>query len=371
MKLILLLNLIFANVFAVNCKLPCGAAELVLCAANNIKVTPEDFFNQKLFSYANIDGFCKNQDNVQVKTAQQKFFFDRFCAKLNTSNLSYKNFIMAANHFPTFACAGDLNNRYKELAAFLTTISQETSSRLYNYTNDGLYFRYENSALKGKTINNKTNYFPKSDFIVAVDDNGNVYSRTLWYGKISGALAYDLTTTPENISWGDIDIPKNYAAKKLNEIVMPGYWIGMGPIQLTGAPLIEFFGWYNNTVLVNSRQRYNLNQFIESYMNNGEIEFSGAFWYWMDRIGGPGFKTLHQIVTDNNRRVCHDIGAVTPIVNGGCNGYNPGRINYYMYYCNLFDVDINPVVFKGIINNKAILLNSMECSKKIQFYCQK
>jgi hypothetical protein len=363
MKLFFWLLILFNSAFALNCDLPCGVSQLIECAANTAGVTSEDFFNQKLFAASNIDGFCKSQDSTQIKTNPQKIFFDRFCLKSNINSFTYTNFIKAASHFPTFGCAGDRDNRYKELAGFLTTISQETSSRLYNYTNDGLYFRYENSALKWSSLNHKTNYFPNNNFIVAMDDEGDIYSEAFWYGTKNAAQVYDLTTSPENLTWGNITIPEGFKATPLNKIVLPGYWIGMGPIQLTGPSLIEFLGWYNNLVIDNQANKYNLDEFIARYVSDGEMAFSGAFWYWMVRVSGAKYRTLHQMVTDSKRIVCHDIGAVTPVINGGCRGYNPGRVNYYKYYSNLFHIDIKPV--------KTDSLNSMECSKAIKLYCQK
>ena len=91
----------------------------------------------------------------------------------------------------------------------------------------------------------------------------------------------------------------------------------------------------------------------------------------MNRVGAAKYKTLHQMVTDTAKPVCHDIGAITPVVNGGCHGYNPGRVNYYKYFCNLFDVNINPIKTKVSYNSTALTLNSMECSKNIRLYCQK
>lgn len=371
--LFILFSLFLGSVFAVDCDLPCGAEELIQCAAKSRDISSEDFFNKKLFHPANIDGFCKNRSQAQVKTAQQKFFYDKFCQHSNESNyLSYTNFIKAASYFPTFACEGSSDDRYKELSGFLTTIAEETSSKLYNYTNDGLYFRYENSALRGYNLNNKTSYYPDSRYIVGVNSEGDIYSKKMWFGTLNrGAQVYDLTTTPEHIYWGDVDIPANFKPMTLNKLVMPGYWVGMGPIQLTGGVLIEFLGWYNNVVLDNKTDTYNLDEFIARYMYDGQMAFTGAFWYWMNRVGAAKYKTLHQMVTNTDKPVCHDIGAITPVVNGGCRGYNPGRVNYYKYFCNLFNVDINPVKTKVSYSNTALTLNSMECSKNIRLYCQK
>lgn len=371
--LFILLNLFLSGAFAEDCNLPCGAEQLIQCAAKNSNLSSEDFFNKKLFYHANIDGFCKNRNQAQVRTQQQKFFYEKFCQHSNDSSyLSYANFIKAASYFPTFACEGSSDDRYKELSGFLTTIAQETSSKLYNYTNDGLYFRYENSALRGYNLSNKTSYYPDNRYIVGINSNGEVYSQKMWFGTLrKGAQVYDLTTTPERIYWGKVDIPQGFKPMVLNKLVLPGYWIGMGPIQLTGGVLIEFLGWYNNEVLNDETGTYNLDEFIARYMYDGQMAFAGAFWYWMNRVSAAKYKTLHQMVTNTAKPVCHDIGAITPVVNGGCQGYNPGRVNYYKYFCNLFDVDVNPIKAEVSYNNTPLKLNSMECSKNIRLYCQK
>lgn len=90
--LFILLNLFLGSVFAVDCNLPCGAEELIQCAAKSRDISSEDFFNKKLFHSANIDGFCKNRNQSQVKTPQQKFFYEKFCQRSSESNyLSYTN----------------------------------------------------------------------------------------------------------------------------------------------------------------------------------------------------------------------------------------------------------------------------------------
>lgn len=355
---------------ALDCSLPCGAKELVECAAKNNDTTPEDFFNYKLFHQMNIDGFCKNPARSNLKTVQQKYFFDKFCQSKKGSYLNYDSFIAAAKSFPTFGCSGDADNRYKELAGFLSTISEETTSRLNNYTNDGLYFRYENSALKGNSLNHKTSYFPSNGYMVAVNDDGEVSSSSIWFGKPSGATIMDLKATPETLIWGKVDVPDGYRLINLNKVIAPSYWVGMGPIQLTGGSIIEFFGWYNNNILKDSVQSYNISKFIEQYMQDGQMAFTGAFWYWMVRVGGIGYPTIHEIVTNQDKPVCHDIGVATIIINGGCRGYNPGRLNYYKYFTNLFHVDIKPVSIPIQKKGKMITLNSMECGEQLKRYCQ-
>ncbi len=372
MKLILslLMTASISSVYAIDCSLPCGAKELIECAAKNNDTTPEDLFNYKLFHPLNIDGFCKNPAKANLKTGQQKYFFDKFCQNKKGFNLNYDSFIAAASYFPTFGCTGDSDNRYKELAAFLSTISEETTSRLNNYTNDGLYFRYENSALRGSSLNYKTSYFPSSGYMVAINEDGEVYSSKIWYGKLGGATVMDLDSSPETLSWGKVSIPHGYKLTNLNKVVVPGYWVGMGPIQLTGGSLIEFFGWYNNNVLKDDSHAYNVSEFIEQYMQDGQMAFTGAFWYWMIRVGGIDYPTLHEILTDKDKPICHDIGVATRIINGGCRGYNPGRLNYYKYFTNLFHVDINPVSLKVQSKGKTITLNSMDCSEQIKRFCQ-
>lgn len=145
----------------------------------------------------------------------------------------------------------------------------------------------------------------------------------------------------------------------------------MGPIQLTGGSLIEFFGWYNNNIIESALPDYNVNNFVQEYMQDGEMAFTGAFWFWMVRVGGINYATLHQVVTNPNKPVCHDIGVVTRIINGGCNGYNPERLNYYKYFANLFHVDIKPVSIDIHTLRRSKRLNSMECGEAIRAFCQK
>lgn len=364
-QLAIFLCTIVTYAYPLNCKNPCGAQEIIECTAKRNNTTAEKFYNEKLFENLNIDGFCKNKSDSSLETYQQKYFFKTFCGNKNVKVLSYTNFIKATKKFPTFACDGDYVTRHKELVGFFATIAHETSSRIFNYTNDGLYFRYENGALKGNTPYKKTVYFPKSPFIVAINSKNEIYSGALWYGKPNGALEFNLNYTIESITWGKIIIPANSKLVSLNKLVLPIYWVGMGPIQLTGGVLIEFFSWYHNITNPNNHF-YNLNNYFTDYLQNGEMTFSGALWFWMSHINGLKINTIHQMIINPNKPVCHDIAAITRRVNGGCTGYNPGRINYYTYFADLFYTNINPTVVT--LPNK-IKINSMICNKPLQIYC--
>lgn len=45
----------------------------------------------------------------------------------------------------------------------------------------------------------------------------------MWYGNNRGATIMDLQSTPENLSWGKINVPSNYRLTNLNKIVIPSY----------------------------------------------------------------------------------------------------------------------------------------------------
>ncbi len=372
---ILILLLISSNGFA-DCTTPCGAEELISCAAQSIGMTAEDFYNKKLFDTNNLDGFCKNPPAGSVTTGQQQYYFSNYCGTNTGGYFSYANFIATAANFPVFACQPNTSkeSRYKELANFFTTVAQETTSSLYGYTNDGLYFRYENGALLGTTLDDKTVYYPRDDFLIGTNngDNTLTYTGNYWSGASGGALIYNLTVSPVNITYGPVVIPGGYTQNQLNQIIQPGFWIGMGAKQLTGDSMMGFFGWYfSNLAEGHPIASSNFPNFVNSYLTDGLLGFNGAFWYWMYRVNGIGYIPIHQIVTNPDRPVCQDIATVTRMVNGGCNNYNPGRVNYYQYFMNtVFKIPIVPVTGTFIVDGVPTELNSMDCTESLQKYCQ-
>ncbi|MEO5360921.1 MAG: hypothetical protein H7843_10820 [Nitrospirota bacterium] len=377
---VVVLTMITGYAYA-DCSLPCGVEELITCAAQTNNMSAEDFYNKKLFMAANLDGFCKNPPAGSQDTQLQKDFFKSYCANAG-SYYSYQNFINASKLFPDFGCAANTTKelRYKELANFFATVAQETTSALAKHTNDGLYWRYENGFLLGDNMTYHTPYYPEDNWVVATKNNTSpllTYTGTLWYTSSGGAIVYNLKTSPMQISWGQVTLPSGYSQTTLNNdnITEPAYWIGMGATQLTKDAMMEFFGWYyQNLANGHPVEAANYKAFVKSYLNDGVLGFTGAFWYWMYRINGSGYRTIHQAVTDQNKLVCQDIAAVSRLVNGGCNHYNPGRVDYYQYFLGLFNITLTPVTgtYNVLINYvpTPTQLNSMVCDSNLQAYCQ-
>lgn len=389
-----------------DCNLPCGAEELICCAAQKanqlspveLYASPEDYYNKALFNSANLDGFCKNPPGGSITTSLQSYYYGKYCQSAG-SYYSYSNFIQAANtpifngSSPNggFGCVGTVETRYKELSNFFATIAQETTSVIAGYTNDGLYFRYENGALKncattpGGTLNQNctapnsqgsqapyTVYYPTNSLYTDMNPGGSSYTQLLTLGNTgSSILIYNIAQTPEVISFGSFPFPiaTGDTAPQLNDpsVLIPQLWVGMGPKQLTGQSMFEFFGWYQNNIASPAQTYANFNDFVTGFLNNGVLGFQGAFWYWMFRINGYNYRPIHAMVTDPNRSVCHDIAAVTLMVNGGCNNYNPGRFTYYSYFNRTFNQPTNAIQCTA---PGQVHLNSLVCATPLQTYCQ-
>lgn len=345
---------------------PCGAQEVIETAATAAGKTAEEFYNTVLFDSSVLDNFCLNKPAGATTTGQQQFYYNTFCSSQQGSYFSYANFIVAAAKFPTFACDPNATAtvRYKELANFLATIAQETTKGTGTYTKDGLYVRYEFGALLGSTMSDRTQYFPADTYHVAVKlpDASQVYTDQFWeYSDASSATIYDLTQSQETISFGAYTDPVGFQAKQLNQAVDPGYWVGMGPTQLTGYVMMGFFGWYQNNitqVIANA----NLQDFIQNYLKDGTLGFTGALWYWMVHVSGYGYRTIHNVVNDSTRPLCQDIGAATLMVNGGCNNFSPGRKDYYTYFAQTaLGLTITPVTQTVSVSGQSYTLSSMDC----------
>lgn len=409
-------QLMALNAWALNCgtdcTLPCGAEQLICCAAQtaNTKAGQElfastqDYYNKILFNTANLDGFCKSPGPGTQISDLQKYYYANYCQ--NAGNyFSYSNFINAANtsNFTNppsggaFGCVGTKTTRYKELSNFLTTIAQETTSVTASipYTNDGLYYRYENDSLlkcattPGGSLSSQctaptstpdsapyTSYYPTSSLFTDMNGSGDSYTLLLSLGNTGTVTLYNLSLTPETITFNSYPFPiaGGDTAVQLNNpsVLDPGLWVGMGPKQLTGQSMFEFFGWYQNNLVSPTASYANFNNFVNDYLNNGELAFQGAFWYWMFRVNGYGYRTIHAMVTDTERPVCGEIAAVTRMVNGLCNNYNPGRLTYYEYFNKVFNIPTKPIICTtaGGATPPNTLLNSLDCAAALQTYCQ-
>ncbi len=322
-----------------DCDNPCGALALIQCAAEAEKMEAEEFYNKVLFdSESVLDGFCKQP--YSGKTGQQKYYYDNFCSKQAGGYYSYENFKKAldSGYFKEFCCAENTTKeeRYKELANFLATVASETTSAVYDHKNDGFYWRYENGTLTGETMNDRTgNYYPADDWeVAAFSSDKDLINTQVYWGSVNKNEANVLTpaTSPMGFAWGPIKVPENYTKIKMNQMIEPGYWCGMGATQLTLDTMVGFFGWYHNNIVDPPVANANYKEFVNNYLVDGEVGFMGALWYWMYRVSGGGFRTPHQAVTNADKPVCQDIACATMMINGGCNDYTENRRIYYEYF---------------------------------------
>ncbi|MBU1902225.1 MAG: hypothetical protein KJ573_01375, partial [Proteobacteria bacterium] len=298
------------------CDNPCGAEELIECAATDAGMTPEEFYNTWIFDEKSyLDQFCV-RPLPEPSTGQQKYFYDNYCT--NPGNyFSYSNFIKAVSKetFSEFCCAANTTKemRYKELSNFLATIAQETKGGGERIFWDGLYFRYENDWLTGKTLQDRTNYYPGDNWKVATLSSNPemVYTKTYWSEDApEKGLIYDPAASPMKVTYGPIVAPSGYSIIRMNQMIEPAYWIGMGATQLTADSMVGFFGWYYNNLAIGAPlESANYKTFVEEYLVDGELGFIGAFWYWMFRVNGRDRPTLHSVLTDPNKPVCRDIAA--------------------------------------------------------------
>lgn len=323
-----------------DCDNPCGALELIQCAAEAAGTEAEDYYNEVLFdSEYVLDRFCK--ESYRADTGQRKYYYDNFCSKQAGEYYSYKNFKKAldSGHFKEFCCAENTTkkeDRYKELANFLATAASETTSAVYDHKNDGFYWRYENGTLTGETMNDHTgNYYPAEDWeVAAFSSDKDLINTQIYWGSVNKNEANVLTpaTSPMGFAWGPIKVPENYTKIKMNQMIEPGYWCGMGATQLTLDTMVGFFGWYHNNIVDPPVEKANYKDFVNNYLVDGEVGFMGALWYWMYRVSGGGFRTPHQAVTNADKPVCQDIACTTMMINGGCNDYTANRKIYYEYF---------------------------------------
>jgi hypothetical protein len=117
----------------------------------------------------------------------------------------------------------------------------------------------------------------------------------------------------------------------MNQIIDPGYWIGMGNLQLTGVSMVQFFGWYHQKISTGAPvAAANYQAFVTRYLTEGKLAWEGGLWYWNYRINGIGKPTLHSVLA-GPKPACHDIAITTKLVNGGCND-TWARDQYYNYF---------------------------------------
>jgi hypothetical protein len=369
MAAVLFISSGITNAHAVDCDNPCGALELIECAAQKEGMTAEDYYNKDLFDSRSIlDGFSKEENFKKFctePTVQQQYYYDNFCKKNTGKYYSYENFkeALESGHFAEFCCAEKTTKeqRYKELANFLATIASETTGVLNDYKNDGLFYRYENGSLLGDSMQEGNKYLPPDDWKVARDSLNPelINTEVFWGSDTGGEKANVLTpaTSPMGYAWGLIEVPAGFEKIKMNEMIEKGLWCGMGPTQLTGYTMVGFFGWYYNNV--EHEKAANFKDFVNNYLVDGKVGFMGALWYWMYQVSGRGYRTPHQAVTNVEKLVCQDIACATMMVNGGCNDYPINREKYYFYFISTLLHDYKIVEVKQEFSGQ--ILENMKC----------
>lgn len=325
----------------------------------------------------------------------------------------------------SFMRSNSYETNLKEFANFLATLAQETTGLLPGVTqnkNDGLYFRYENGALAscynvpanpgvtsqsftiGTDCTNKgldtfiTTYFPISTFTVAADSStiatAKTYSGYYFDNDAEYVLAnspitvafpggvpviissiyptFSTLATPPVIGWaswkGPLEpLPVYTSWQFMNSMLEPGYWIGMGNLQLTGNSMMGFFGWYHQNAL--GLDGSNLQTFVENYLKDGKLAWMGGLWYWNFRINGNNLPTLHKVISQSSLPECHDIAIATYMVNGGCNNYlgtgavpeEGGHLGYYSYFMDQLGLGLKAVPYTYDSTNS----NSLNCDTRV------
>jgi hypothetical protein len=399
-----ILAVCFPLAAAADCTNPCGPEEILSCVGQS-KTPPQtakEVYDTWIFGTKNADGFCNGTAQKAKKNSQgdwditplQEYYWTTFCSKEKGTYASYENFIGAYNKmkakpklktFGTLACEGTAEDRKKEMANMFATMAQETTSAI-SYTNDGVYFRYENGALATcfdpigpcMSLDSKPSYYVNAGqhvIAVDVDNSTRVFTEYYWdsgtieNGKVSGMKTILTGDGPITMVWDQgASPPLGYTLKKLNdeEVVKPGYWVGMGPKQLTSNSMMSFFGWYYNHMVDKPEKKANLQTFIERFLVDGELAMEGGFWFWMFRVSGSTYPTIHKVLASKGD-VCHDIAIVTRMVNGGCNNYQQeivngklvkGRKDYYQYFLEkVFGMTLKAETAKY----EDTLLNSLQC----------
>ena len=323
----------------------------------------------------------------------------------------------------TFMRVGAYNDKLQEFANFLATAALETTGNSggpNSYQNDGLYFRYENGALQNNTdpdpkkippakgscndfpvnpnyytplqnpvtgcniglANFKTGYYPLSTFVVAVKTGGTLVNTALvmdhdgQYTTATNIISFngfpkmllkwpgELNNPPTPPFDGSYVAPDGYTWQYMNQIISPGYWLGMGAIQLTGDTMAKFFGWYYQKIFADTPfAEADFPDFVQNFLTDGKLGWEGALWYWNFRINGYNKPNLHSILT-GPKPACHDIAITTYMINGGCNNFDQ-RKEYYDYFkTTIFGLSNTPV--DGPSGSG---VSSYTCNAAILTYC--
>ena len=199
-----------------------------------------------------------------------------------------------------------------------------------------------------------------------------IYTQKYWLQDEktpSKAVIFEPAHSPMVATYGEIVAPGDeYEIIQMDQMIEPGYWVGMGATQLTCDPMVGFFGWYYNNLAPGAPvASADYKQFVETYLNDGKLGFIGAIWYWMCRVSGQGKPTVHSVLNDPDKPACRDIGGATIGVNGGCNDWEKRAVYYQYFHEKVFKIKIEPVKVKV----DGVELNSMECDTNLLKYCVK
>lgn len=396
---------------------PSGPRLVIECAAQELyKLDGVTLWKTKLFSTSISDMFCNSPQTSLYGNAQTEMYAVG-CKDQKGDYFSYDSFLAADEELKTrlgdaykFMREGAYEVKLQELANFLATAAQETTKGEGKYQVDGLYQRYENGALLAANpqfadpVNNpeargncidvpanpdyenapqqsnakdcrnqglssyKSTYYPFSTFAVAVTPDGKLVNTSV---VVDSDFAYDTATnvvsktgypTLYTKKGGTYAPPSGYKWQYMNQIGDPGYWVGMGNLQLTGDSMMKFFGWYHQKVLSPAVAAADYMAFVKRYLGDGKLAWMGGLWYWNFRVKGEGAPNAHAILAGSTKDACHDIGIATRMVNGSCNDAW-GRDLYYGYF--------KSTVFKlsSVAQTTPTGLSSYQCSVGLADYC--
>ncbi len=317
-----------------------GPAEILDCfaKAKTDKKSGKALWESLFFDPRSVDHYCSSETippNPAPNTILKQYF-TAFCGSSKDQYFSYEKFIAADRALASrlgaayqFMRSGDTDLKLQELANFLATAAQETTGNgafeaITKYTADGLYFRYEapytlvqcfsapaNPDFIGQeqivkaegcdtlgTGSFKTQYYPFSTYVVAQRLDSTRVSTQFVMDK---DCKYALTDLVSDVSCWDPSInasalptllggrskpPEGYQWQYMNQILDPGYWVGMGNLQLTGVNVFKFFGWYYQNLVTPKVQDADFPAFVERYLHDGELAWMGGLWYWNYRISG-------------------------------------------------------------------------------------
>lgn len=406
---------------------PKGPANIITCIASITGQTPDDYWNTVLFNKAaTLDGYCKTKATY---SEAEGALWDVACKSQQGTYFSYANFIAADTSFAntlgtnySFMRNASFDVNVKELGDFLATVSQETTGNNAStgtpYTDDGLYFRFEAGALSPSAciayspvnpnfVNTQagwgsgcatatlatfySGYYPSSEFVVArssatgdtdlyytgyVIDSDKMYRTDLALPAITAAPKPGILGGTAATPFLPTDTTKSltdYQWVFMNTALDPGYWVGSGPMQLTGDSVFKFFGWYHQqgklsatstSSTVTPVAKANFKTFVTSVLTDGVLGWQGALWYWNYRINADTYPTAHSMVSSSTKAACHDIAIATLAVNGGCNNTTQ-RTSYYKHFMGLWGYSTTGISF----TYNGVSGDSMTCSPTLYDYC--